>query len=599
MIAPYQSMPRGQLVATMAGLLVSILLAALDQTIVGTAMPRIIADLNGLDHYAWVFTAYMLASTVMVPIYGKLSDVYGRRPFFLGGMLLFLLGSALSGTSQDMTQLIVFRAIQGFGAGAMLPIVQAIIGDVFPPAERGKWQGVMMAVFGLASIVGPTAGGWITDNWGWRWVFYVNMPVGALAVLVAGFALPGQLRREDHHIDYLGSATLVAATVPMLLAFSWAGSQYAWGSLPILGMFAFSFLAYAAFFLIESRVAEPIIQPDLFRNGIFSVSVVATFLVSVGMYGAIMYLPLFVQGVLGESATDSGAVLTPMMLGFMASSVVGGWIMARTGRYKALALGGFAVAAVGMFLLSRLGADATAGLVIRDMVVAGLGIGISMSLFTIVVQNAFPFRQLGQVTASLQFFRSIGGTIGVAVLGTVMTNGFQGAFATNLPAALKQALPPDKLAALQNPQVLLSPEATAQIQQGFSALGPRGPAMFEQLIAAVQASLATAITNLFLVSALTMATALVACLFLREIPLRKSFDEDLVEGPEPASASAGALAAARPHLLRLARGAVLGLAAIGLLALLGVPRGGLVAEVAWPGNAPPSAAVTLIRDGHP
>lgn len=362
-------------------------------------------------------------------------------------------------------------------------------------------------------------------------------------------------------------------------------------------MLAFSFLAYAAFFLIESRVAEPIIHPGLFRNRIFSVSVVATFLVSVGMYGAIMYLPLFVQGVLGESATNSGAVLTPMMLGFMASSVVGGWIMARTGRYKALALIGFAVAAVGMFMLSRLGVDAPAALVIRDMIVAGLGIGISMSLFTVVVQNAFPFRQLGQVTASLQFFRSIGGTIGVAVLGTVMTNGFQSAFNANTPATLTRALPPDRLAALQNPQVLLSPEATAQIQKGFSALGPRGQVLFEQLINAIQASLATAITNLFLVSAALMAAALVACLFLQEIPLRKSFDEGLAEDAAADRASTDALVAARPHLIRLARGVVLGLAAIGLVALLGFPRGRIVAQVAWPGNALPSATLALVRDG--
>ncbi|MBI4495278.1 MAG: MFS transporter [Chloroflexi bacterium] len=512
--------------------MLGMLLGALDQTIVGTAMPRVIAELGGLAHYAWVFTAYMLASTVMVPIYGKLSDIYGRRPFFLGGMLIFLVGSALSGTSQDMTQLILFRAVQGLGAGAMMPIVQAIIGDIFPPAERGKWQGLMVAVFGLASIIGPTSGGWITDNWGWRWVFYVNMPLGVLALVTAGLAMPGHSRHSQHQIDYLGAATLVAGAVPLLLAFSWAGSEYDWGSVQIVGLLALAVAMLGLFFLVERHAAEPIMSPDLFKNSIFSVSVIATFLVSVGMFGAIMYLPLFVQGVIGDSATNSGAVLTPMMLGFMVSSAVGGQIMARTGRYKALAIGGFALAMVGMFLLSQMDVAATDGLVMRNMALTGLGIGVMMSLFTIVVQNAFPFSQLGQVTASLQFFRSIGGTIGVAILGTIMANGFRTAFQDNLPHSLQQAVPPDKLAALQNPQVLLSPQATAQLQQGFAAFGPQGQELFRQLMEVVRASLATAITHVFLVGAGVMLLALVVTFFLPETPLRKSYHPAAVEARE-------------------------------------------------------------------
>ena len=274
-----------RLILILVGILFSMLLASLDQTIVGTAMPRVIADLNGLDHYAWVFTAYMLASTVMLPIYGKLSDIYGRRPFFISGMALFLAGSALSGTSQDMTQLIAFRAIQGLGAGAMMPIVQAIIGDIFPPAERGEVAGLMMAVFGLAAIVGPTAGGFITDNWGWRWVFYVNMPLGLLALVTAAVALPRQSVRRKHQIDYLGAAALVrrrfpcfwpspgpAPSTPGRRPRSWA----CWPSPPAM---------FVVFFAIESRAAEPIISPGLFRNRIFTVSTAATFLLSGGMFG--------------------------------------------------------------------------------------------------------------------------------------------------------------------------------------------------------------------------------------------------------------------------------------------------------------------------
>jgi EmrB/QacA subfamily drug resistance transporter len=522
---------RGRKVSILVGVLLGMLLSSLDQTIVGTAMPRVIAELNGLQHYSWVFTGYMLASTVTVPIYGKLSDIYGRRIFFMGGMALFLLGSALSGYSQSMTQLILFRGVQGLGAGAMMPIAQAIIGDVFLPAERARWQGVMMSVFGLSSIIGPALGGIITDTWGWRWVFYVNMPVGVVALIAAGIVLPAQSRHREHRIDYLGVATLIAAAVPMLLAFSWAGSEYPWVSAPVLGLLAWSLGAWVAFFVIESRAAEPIINPSLFKNRIFAVSVVATFLVAGGMYGATMYLPLFVQAVVGISAAGAGAALTPLMLGFIVSSTVGGQILARTGRYKVPALTGFVVAAAGMVLLSRMTAATPAAGVVRNMVVVGLGIGVMMSLFTIVVQNAFPLTRIGEVTASLQFFRSIGGTISVAILGTLMISRFQDAVGRNLPPSLTQAVPAGQLSALQNPQVLLAPQATAQIQQVFAALGPQGQALFAQLMAAIRDSLAEAITGLFVAGAAAMAIGFVVTLFLPEIPLRRS---RRVAGPAPA-----------------------------------------------------------------
>jgi len=586
---------RRQLVMVMVGVMLAMLLSALDQTIVGTAMPRVIAELNGLEHYAWTFTSYMLASTVMVPIYGKLSDIYGRRPFFLAGMVLFLAGSALSGTSQSMTQLILYRSLQGLGAGAMMPIVQAIVGDVFPPAERGKWQGMMVAVFGFASIVGPVAGGWITDNWGWRWVFYVNMPVGALALVTAGLTIPSQGYRRQHQIDYLGAAVLVAAAVPMLLAFSWAGTQYDWGSPQIVGLLAFSAVAFIAFFLVESHVAEPIISPRLFRNSIFSVSVIASFLTSVGMFGTIMYLPLFMQGVIGDTATNSGAVLTPMMLGFMASSVIGGQILSRTGRYKVLALVSFAIASAGMFLLSRMDANATNGLVVRNMIVTGLGMGTMMGLFTIVVQNAFPFSQLGQVTASLQFFRSVGGTIGVAILGTIVTNGFQSSFQSNLPEALKRMLPPAQLAALENPQTLLAPEATASLQQGFAAFGPQGNELFAQLLQTIRVSLASAIASVFTVSTGVMLLAMLTCLFLREIPLRRSHSEKAIPSVADNHWNAPTRTLARAHAPRARRVVAVSLLAamaIGVVALVLITTlGVVVAQVEWRSGDTPRATV--------
>ncbi len=516
------TLSRRSLILVMTSVILGMLLASVDQTIVGTAMPRIIAQLNGLEHYAWVVTAYLLASTVTVPIWGKLSDIYGRKIFFIAGMAVFLLGSFLSGLSQNMVQLIAFRAIQGLGSGAMMPIAMALIGDIFPPSERGKWQGILMAIFGLSSIVGPTAGGWITDNWGWRWTFYVNMPIGAVALAVAVLVLPAAGARRHHQIDYLGSLALVAGAVPLLLAFSWAGTQYPWGSWQIISLLVFAVIMLSAFMVIETRVPEPIITPALFKNSIFSISVLATFLTSAGMFGAITYLPLFVQGVLGNSATNSGAVLTPMMIGFIVSSIAGGQILSRTGRYKILAVGGFAVATVGLFLLSRMDATASDGLVVRNMVIMGLGIGVSMSLFTIIVQNAFPNSFLGQVTASLTFFRSMGSTIGIAIFGSVMTNQFQSSFASNLPATLKHALSAQQLASFQNPQLLLAPGLEAQIQQSFARFGPQGQQLFAQLMHTIRVSLASAITGLFFVGACAMVLALFTVLFLREIPLRKS-----------------------------------------------------------------------------
>jgi len=582
---------RRQLVMVVAGVMLGMLLSALDQTIVGTAMPRIIADLNGLEHYAWVFTAYMLASTVMVPIYGKLSDIYGRRRFFLGGMALFLAGSVLSGASQTMFQLILFRGLQGLGAGAMMPIVQAIIGDIFPPAERGKWQGLMMGVFGLASVVGPTAGGWITDNWGWRLVFYVNLPVGAAAMLVAAFALPRGSLRSEHRIDYAGAVALVAGAVPLLLGFTWAGTQYAWGSPQIVALFAFATFMFVVFLLIERRTAEPIISLGLFKSSIFSVSVIATFLASLGMFGAIMYLPLFVQGVVGNSAASSGEIVTPMMFGFIASAVMGGQVLSRTGRYKLLALAGFGIAAVGMLLLSHMDVTTTDALVVRNMAITGLGIGAVMSIFTIVVQNAFSLEQIGQVTAALQFFRSIGATIGVAVLGSVMNNGFRSAFENGLPQQIKQTMPASQLAFFDNPQALFAPQTMAKLQQGFNAFGPQGQQLFKQLTDVTRSSLATAITEVFAVSAGLMVLAWVSSLFLREIPLRKSHSGQVVD-EDPLRGRLAPTNVWPASLVRQAlRNAALALAAIGVFVLLSLPKGAVTAHLDWQAGDLPKASV--------
>jgi EmrB/QacA subfamily drug resistance transporter len=525
----FQHLKGRQLAIALTGVMLGLLLSSLDQTIVGTAMPRVVAELGGLDHYAWVATAYLLTSTASVPIFGKLSDIYGRKWFYVGGMVLFMIGSALCGAAQTMPQLIAFRGLQGIAGGILTANTFAIIGDLFPPAERGKWQGLTGGVFGLASVVGPALGGWLTDGPGWRWVFYVNIPVGlvAIAVLLAG--LPAIRPRERRPIDWLGAATIVGSTVPLLLAFSWAGTDYAWGSPQIVGLLALAAVMIAAFVFAESRAPEPIIPLRLFRNRIFTVSVISMFLVGSAMFGAILYVPLFVQGVIGQSATNSGAVLTPMMLALVAASTSSGQIISRTGRYKWSALLGLSVIAVGMWLQSRMGVDTGTGTAVRNMAILGLGIGLAMPTFTIAVQNAFPAREIGVVTASVQFFRSIGATIGIAIMGAFLTTSLHDNLTSGLPPGVAQALPPGVVGGV-DPQALASPEARQALQQQFAGV-PNGSQLFAALMEAMRAALAHALHDVFLMGAVVALLAVGVACFLREIPLRK-------RQPGPAAADA-------------------------------------------------------------
>ncbi len=428
-----------------------------------------------------------------------------------------------------MTELILFRAFQGLGAGAMMPITQAIIGDIFPPAQRAKWSGVLMSVFAVATIIGPLLGGWITDNYSWRWVFYVNLPVGIAALVVAAVALPGHVAVHRHRIDYSGATLLVAAAVPLLLGFSWAGSQYAWGSPEIIGLFAVAAVMSVAFYLREMRAAEPVINPRLFENRVFSVSALASMLQSAAMFGAIMFLPLFVQGVQGKSATNSGIILMPLMMGAMVTSIGAGQILARTGRYKVLVILGFVTVSLGAWLLSRMGADTSWTVLARNMVIMGLGLGIAMSAFTVIVQNQYPSHRLGEVTAGLQFFRSIGATIGMAIFGTILNNQFAAHMKTNLPAQLSQAMAKHG-ASIDNPQVLLSEQARAALQHAFAQFGAQGEKLFTVFMDAVRQSLASAIDGLFLLAAVLGVAGLVVVLFLREDPLRKTHHMDVESG---------------------------------------------------------------------
>jgi EmrB/QacA subfamily drug resistance transporter len=532
---------RRETLLTMAGVLLVMLLASLDQTIVGTAMPHIISDLQGFDRYTWVTTAYLLTSTVMVPIYGKLSDIFGRKPIFLIGVVLFLIGSAASGASQTMNELIAFRAFQGLGAAALLPIAIAVIGDLFTPRERGRWQGATGAVFGLSSILGPTVGGWITDNASWRWVFYVNLPIGIAALLVLIFLMP-PLRGKNTgkvSIDYLGALFLIAGTVPLMLGFTWAGSQYAWLSWQIISLFAVAIVFLVVFILYEARLerqnAQPIIDPSLFKNRIFSVSVLITMITSMGMFGSILFIPLYAQGVLGISATNSGLVLSPLMFGLIISSVISGQLVSRFGKYKWIAFVGMAITIVGSLLLQRLDVNSTVNDLIIAMVVLGLGLGFSMSLYTVIVQNALPHK-IGQATAALTFFRSIGSTIAVAAMGSILTSAYVPGFHNALPAQIKAVVPAQILSVFNNPNVLLSPDLRNQLLVKFSAFGPEGKVLYAQLMEAVKVGLTTGIHNVFVLSTVLMLVGFVAIFFLKEIPLRGSEEEaESMQAPEDAT----------------------------------------------------------------
>jgi len=396
--------------------------SALDQTIVGTAMPRIIGELGGLDILTWVSTAYMLSSTTVVPIAGKLADLYGRRVLYDAGIIIFMLGSALCGTSQNMTELIIYRGLQGLGGGIMMPMAMTIVGDVFPPEKRGKWQGVMGALFGLSSIIGPTIGGWFVDHATWRWVFYINLPVGLLAAVTIFMGLQGEKRIKDKVvIDYWGAITLVLGVVSLLLGLSLGGKDYAWSSWQIIGLLSSAFVFLLAFLFIEKRAEEPILSLDLFKNKSFTVTNMVGFLMGLGMFGAIMFLPLFLQGVVGVSATNSGNTMIPMMFAMMITSMIGGQLISKVS-FRTMFVAGMSIMTVGFYLLSTMTVHTTQLGAIANIVVLGIGMGLVMPTLTIAVQQAFPPEQRGVATSATTFFRSIGGTLGMTVLGVVMNH---------------------------------------------------------------------------------------------------------------------------------------------------------------------------------
>jgi EmrB/QacA subfamily drug resistance transporter len=480
----------GRILAIYSGLMVALLLAALDQTIVATALPKVVSELGGLGQYSWVFTAYMLGSTVTVPLYGKLGDVHGRKPLFIVAIVVFIAGSALCGAAQNMWELVVFRAVQGIGAGGLFPLTLAMVGMIVPPRDRGRYQGLIGSVFAAASIIGPLVGGFIVDNASWRWIFYVNLPVGGLALAVILVTMPRRPYKQEHSIDWLGAAILGAGTSALLLGLVWGGRQYPWASAEVIASLAAAVVLLAAFALVERRVAEPIIPFDLLRNATVAASVACMALVGFAMFGTISYVPLFVQGVIGTSATSSGVVLTPLMLGAVTTSFVAGQIVSRTGRYRPNTLVGPIVLGLGTLLLWRMSAGTTNGEAARNMVIAGIGLGMMMQIFVLSVQNSVPRRAMGTATALTQFSRSIGATLGVTIMGVIVNQG--------LPSGIQS-------------------EGVA-----IHRLPPAG-----------RVALADALHPAFLAAAVVCGLVFViSLLWVREVPLRRGL-EDVAIGDEP------------------------------------------------------------------
>jgi EmrB/QacA subfamily drug resistance transporter len=491
----------GRILAIYSGLMVALLLAALDQTIVATALPKVVSDLGGITQYTWVFTAYMLGSTVTVPLYGKLGDVHGRKPLFIVAIVIFLVGSALCGAAQNMWQLVIFRAVQGIGAGGLFPLTLAMVAMIVPPRDRGRYQGLIGSVFAGASIVGPLVGGFIVDNASWRWIFYVNLPVGGLALAVILLTMPRRAYKQEHSIDWLGAAVLAAGTTALLLGLVWAGNEYPWGSPEVLVALSVAAGLIVAFAVIERGVPEPILPFNLLRNQTVASSVACMALVGAAMFGTISFVPLFVQGVIGTSATSSGVVLTPLILGAVVTSFISGQIVSRTGRYRPNTLVGPVVLGAGMLLLWRMNIHTTNAEAARNMVIAGIGLGMMMQIFVLSVQNSVPRAAMGTATALTQFSRSIGATLGVTLLGVIVNQ--------NLP-----------------PKVTTTGVAIHRLP-------------LEGRIA-----LANALRPAFLAAFfLCVAVFVISLLWVREAPLRTQF-EDVVVGDE-ASPQPGTRAAAR------------------------------------------------------
>ncbi len=510
-------LPRRHIIITMACAMTGLFLAALDQTVVGTAMPRIIADLGGFDRYTWVTTAYLVASTITVPIVGRLSDIFGRKWFYLVGLVIFMIGSFAAGTADSMTQLIAFRAFQGMGGGVLMSLVFVIVGDLYAPADRGRIQGVIAAVFGMSSVIGPTLGGFITDTLSWNWIFYINLPISIPLIIAMSLFFPRiEPQPMDRTIDVLGIITLVAAVVPLMLALSFAGES-GWTSPDVIMLFAVAAVAVVLFVLVEMRNSNPIMPLHIYTNPVLAVTILATFVTGFGMFGAIIFIPLFFQGVLGASATSSGSFLTPMMLGTVVGASISGQVISRLGSYRWPGFAGVLMMSIGILLMSTTSESTNYPTAIGFIILLGFGLGFTFPSFTIAAQNAVEHRFLGIATSTVQFYRTIGGALGLALLGSLMANRFQNNLNESIPSEVLQRLGPDQVSELaENPAAMVNPEAVNGLMARLDLSEGATTAMLEGL----RTALASSLSSVFLATFFILVISVVIVLFLKDVPLR-------------------------------------------------------------------------------
>jgi len=516
-----------QILVIMSGLMLGMFLAALDQTIVSTALPTIVGDFHGADLLSWVITAYLLASTASTPLWGKAGDLYGRKRVFQLAIVVFLVASALCGVSQNLYELIAFRGLQGIGGGGLISLVFAIVGDVIPPRERGRYQGYFGAVFGVSSVVGPLAGGFAVDSLSWRYIFYINLPLGVAALIVTNRVLKLPKRTRHVLIDWWGALLLVAGVSCILLATQSGGTDYPWGSWQVIGLFTLGAVGLAGFALREKLAPEPILPLELFRMQIFTVANIVSFVSGVAMFGALAFLPQYLQLVHGVSATESGLLLLPLLVGLLVMSIASGRYISRTGKYRWFPLAGTILVTIGLILLSHLGAHTSLALVGLYILVFGAGLGLFIQVLTLVVQNSVPMRQMGVATSSVTFFRSMGGAIGASALGAVLTAGIAAEFPRYLPKAAL-AGGGNKVA-----EYVESPDA-------LDALKRTHPALHEGIIQAYS----HAIDRLFLVAVPVSILSVIAALFIKQVKLRVSNAPPPAAGDGKSEAGADAVPAA-------------------------------------------------------
>tara|TARA_B100000029_G_scaffold478256_1_gene524139 strand:+ start:567 stop:2243 length:1677 start_codon:yes stop_codon:yes gene_type:complete len=526
----WEPLPRRQSVIIMAGVMLAIFLASLDQTIVATAIPKIVASLGGFDRFSWVTTSYLVASTAIIPIVGKLSDIYGRRAFFLFGIAVFIIGSILAGLSADMSQLIAFRAIQGVGGGTLMSCAFIAVGDLFPPAERGKYMGLLAGIFALSSIIGPITGGALTDSFTWRWAFFINIPLGIPIGLIFLFLFPKHKgHSQSKEIDYMGIILLLVAIVPAMLGLSWGGSEHGWISIRVLVSLGLAGAGTILFIINELQAPNPIMPLTLYRNPIMAVGLAITLLLGVNMFTGPVFMPLFFQGSLGKSATDSGLLSTAMMLGTVFGATIFGQLISRFGgRYRSLGLIGIIIMAVGLFLLTQIDKDVSLSFVIASMVVMSFGMGTTFPCFNIAIQNAVHHKDIGIATSSAQFIRSIGASAGLALLGSLLTTRFASRLNLNLPDSALKEIPSSVLEDITtNPSALMDSSQIGALESQIEPVLNDKSTLIETVISIMRQSLAESIAEMFIAVLIITAIAFVITFWLKEIPLQKRAQKDL------------------------------------------------------------------------